>query len=817
MNDDHRLPSPKPNDYRALEVQGVEIWRPVPNAKYEASNLGRLRNPKTGNIVGTHRNAAGYVTAPDILVHRAVLAAFDGDRPPNIVVRHKDNDRTNNALTNLEWGTRAENAADTAAAGRLRHRSGVATPLDPAAVEACLDRLQRREITQSQAAEELGRSGAWISNQLAKRVPSTQHATKSRLYTLDEARALARDKKEVWVEAPGFPGSEVSNLGRIRTKKTGRVRTISADKVGGYPRLVSTPVHRIVMTAFSDPPFDGALIRHAPDPDRMNNSVLNLEWGTYAENGADTRAQGRSLRGDNHPRAVLTQAKVEEGLRRFVDENWTTAQLGLFLGTGQGNASDIVNGKLWAHVNRPAALLNPVNRRSGGAHHLSHLTDERVRAALEQSSQEGWGASRFAKELGISVSTATQIRSGKTWRHIPRPPGTLPEPLPPAGGNATQSSALAAEVRAHLLRIESGAAWGPWSIILSRDQILRATEAEGREAIENLVLPGVLAFLRRYVELRGWFYPTCDETLDSVLQQLADTPPTLELSSKARIGNAYLQARFHSFWDVDQGPVKRFHEEKTLDSVVRYRLGLNNSKLYEYTLSDGRKVKAQETFDITLHNILRGFVVQHATVSFFKPQNAASIYRALLSGCSAPRVWDPSCGFGARLLGFAATFPDGTYFGCEPATQTRRDVLSLAEDLQHAVPDLRTHISSSGSEERQPFEDSSLDLVFTSPPYFDLEQYFDEPTQCWKRFDSRTSWVENFLVATFREAFRGLKSTHVMAINISNQYADDVRYAAGKVGFVENGSLTLQLGAGPFHRTPEREGRQEPVLLFVKP
>lgn len=810
-------------DPRTLAAQGVEIWRLAPNTKYEASNLGRLRNPKTGNIVGTHRNAAGYFTAPDILVHRAVLAAFDGDRPPNIVVRHKDSDRSNNALTNLEWGTRAENAADTEAAGRLRHRSGTIPALDPALRTATLQAVIEGRLSHAEAATRVSRTPDWVKREVTKIVdpPSTARQTD---VSLEAARDAARRGEEIWVPALGFPDAEVSNLGRLRTVKTQRVRNLSGAENGGYPRYGSAPLHRIIMTTFSDPPFEGALVRHTPDPDRTNNSVLNLEWGTYAENGADTRAQGRTRKGDTHPRAVLTQEKVEEGLRRFVEENWTTARLALFLGTWQGNAADIVSGKSWAHVARPAMLRRPATRRRGLTQQLAHLDTPTIENALNRAAVEGWAPPRLAKELGVSQTSAVQLLEGASWRRTEEAEENAasrieqpPEDPAPLNGSTAHVDALCAQIARHTQSVESGDPWDAQAMIVSREQVILATKTDGRKAVENHLLSAVVAFLRRYVELRGWFYPTCDETLDSVLRQLADAPTTLELSSKARIGNAYLQARFRSFWDVDRGPAKRFHEEKTLDSVVRYRLGLNNSKLYEYMLSDGRKVKAQETFDITLHNILRGFVVQHATVSFFKPQNAASIYRALLSGCSAPRVWDPSCGFGARLLGFAATFPDGTYFGCEPATQTRRDVLSLAEDLQRSVPSLRTHISSSGSEERQPFEDDSLDLVFTSPPYFDLEQYFDEPTQCWKRFDSRISWVENFLVATFREAFRGLKSTHVMAINISNQYADDVRYAAGKVGFVENGSLTLQLGAGPFHRTPEREGRQEPVLLFVKP
>jgi hypothetical protein len=40
-------------DPRLLASQNIEVWEPVPHTPYQASNLGRLRNPKTGNLVGT--------------------------------------------------------------------------------------------------------------------------------------------------------------------------------------------------------------------------------------------------------------------------------------------------------------------------------------------------------------------------------------------------------------------------------------------------------------------------------------------------------------------------------------------------------------------------------------------------------------------------------------------------------------------------------------------------------------------------------------------------------------------------------------------
>lgn len=63
-------------------------------------------------------------------VHSLVMATFGPHRPsPAHEVRHLDGDRTNNAIVNLAWGTRKENAADREQHGRTsrgeRHAAAI--------------------------------------------------------------------------------------------------------------------------------------------------------------------------------------------------------------------------------------------------------------------------------------------------------------------------------------------------------------------------------------------------------------------------------------------------------------------------------------------------------------------------------------------------------------------------------------------------------------------------------------------------------------------------------------------------------------------
>lgn len=64
------------------------------------------------------KTAAGYLQVRldgrPLVVHRLVLQAFVGPCPDGQQARHvNSNDRTNNGLSNLCWGTPAENFADT--------------------------------------------------------------------------------------------------------------------------------------------------------------------------------------------------------------------------------------------------------------------------------------------------------------------------------------------------------------------------------------------------------------------------------------------------------------------------------------------------------------------------------------------------------------------------------------------------------------------------------------------------------------------------------------------------------------------------------
>ena len=103
-----------------------EIWKDILNYEglYQVSNFGNVRSlknrwglRKTPKLVKQQLTKKGYKRVPltkenkpkQFMVHRLVYEAFKGKIKNNYEINHKDLDRTNNDITNLEEITHTNN------------------------------------------------------------------------------------------------------------------------------------------------------------------------------------------------------------------------------------------------------------------------------------------------------------------------------------------------------------------------------------------------------------------------------------------------------------------------------------------------------------------------------------------------------------------------------------------------------------------------------------------------------------------------------------------------------------------------------------
>lgn len=120
----------------------MEKWKKVRGWEklYEVSSTGRVRSfdkevragrggaaVRKGRVLSQILKQGRYlcVTLADgekreqHLVHRLVAAAFLGRKPCGLQVLHTDDDKLNNAASNLRYGTHADNMRDRSANGGL--------------------------------------------------------------------------------------------------------------------------------------------------------------------------------------------------------------------------------------------------------------------------------------------------------------------------------------------------------------------------------------------------------------------------------------------------------------------------------------------------------------------------------------------------------------------------------------------------------------------------------------------------------------------------------------------------------------------------
>ena len=108
-----------------------EIWKPIPGYEgyYEVSNLGRVKSLDREHITsnGKHRSIKGRMLKLNLSqeyanvelnkeghphvysVHRLVAMTFIPNPENKQTVNHKDGDKLNNVVDNLEWMTWSEN------------------------------------------------------------------------------------------------------------------------------------------------------------------------------------------------------------------------------------------------------------------------------------------------------------------------------------------------------------------------------------------------------------------------------------------------------------------------------------------------------------------------------------------------------------------------------------------------------------------------------------------------------------------------------------------------------------------------------------
>lgn len=166
-------------------MEGVEVWKSIPGYEgiYEASSMGRIKTAKgkqtqsilhgtrvwkervlkfKGNIKTGHRVTLWKNKKhQDWLVARLVAMSFYGVPANKMTVNHKDGNRRNNVVSNLEWLTIADNIRHAFLTGLIK------TPRNTVLVKN--DGEAFYFLSMARAGAFIGRGTGYISLALKKR------------------------------------------------------------------------------------------------------------------------------------------------------------------------------------------------------------------------------------------------------------------------------------------------------------------------------------------------------------------------------------------------------------------------------------------------------------------------------------------------------------------------------------------------------------------------------------------------------------------------------------------------------------------------
>ena len=225
-------------------------------------------------------------------------------------------------------------------------------------------------------------------------------------------------------------------------------------------------------------------------------------------------------------------------------------------------------------------------------------------------------------------------------------------------------------------------------------------------------------------------------------------------------------------------------------------------------------------------------------------------------------IYDPSCGWGGRILGAMSARSDRSihYVGTDPNTDNYPDGLhpdgkygSLADFYNTKTYRGNSFFSTTnsyeifrlGSEvigENKDFQKykGKIDLIFTSPPYFNREAYSEDETQSYKKFSSYESWRDGFLRPTLKTCAEYLKNDRYLLWNIADllikgEYLpleQDSKDILKEYGLEYKYTLKMALESMPGQNRVDENGipkcknfckvngrpmKYEPVFVFYKP
>jgi len=242
-------------------------------------------------------------------------------------------------------------------------------------------------------------------------------------------------------------------------------------------------------------------------------------------------------------------------------------------------------------------------------------------------------------------------------------------------------------------------------------------------------------------------------------------------NSTVRVGMKLCEHFFPNFYNIKNAKGQSFVNSWTKDNLVKI-------------LRWNRKCHSTPY----LSEIKRGiyFCTGLTKNTMFRPHLAKTI----VSSYPGETVLDPCAGWGGRMLGTVAA--GKKYIAFEPNIETYNNLNKLAEflDIKNEV-----EIYSTGSEHMNDYLTKKVDIILTSPPYFNLEIYADGKAQSENQYNSYEAWRDGWLENVITIAISHLNDFGISCWNVHNvgkmKMIEDVKNIHAKAGLSEQNKFSI--------------------------
>lgn len=343
-------------------------------------------------------------------------------------------------------------------------------------------------------------------------------------------------------------------------------------------------------------------------------------------------------------------------------------------------------------------------------------------------------------------------------------------------------------------------------------KVWTAANDQGKQEIEQEVFD-----IYRQVNILPIIYYSLDGCREQV-RQLATKTKVVQ-NHTLGVGNNEGQS-FARFWFPNMQDAKWNNND-----TVSLRSRFNHDVKLKRAINLCYKHRDEGTESVIPRNLRRAIdLVNGGTIQNFKPMNARAVWEYI---CPTFRgnVLDFSSGYGGRMLGAMTSNLRYHYTGIDPNTQTFNGLGALGELLNEQGLGSGYNMNCKPSEEFDP-EPGFYDAAFSSPPYFNLETYTNEPTQCMNRYTNLDLWFDGYVAPTLQMIHKGLAPDSIYAVNIADykngkeqfSIVDRWRQLSEKCGFDYQETIDMMLNVRPGvgNNKLERAYKSEGIYIFRK-